>query len=77
MSVVGAVVLFAEAAMFECVNVGDVYASSRFEFVVFVGTPNVGISEELSKEEGRRCGEGHDASWSDISRVFMHSWMTG
>jgi len=77
MSVVGAVVFFAETTMFECVNVGDVYASSRFEFVVFVGTPNVGISEELLKEEGGRCGRGHAISWSDISRVFMHSWMTG
>jgi len=52
MSVVGAIVLFTEATMFECVGVGDVYASSRFELVVFVGTPNVGISEELLKEEG-------------------------
>ena len=76
-SVVGAVVFFAEATMFECVNVGDVYTSSRFEFVVFVSTPNVGISKELLEEEGGRCGGGHDASWSDISRVFMHSWMTG
>jgi len=76
MSVVGAVVLFAEATMFECVNVGDVYASSRFEFVVFVGTPNAGVSEELLKEGGGRCGRGHAASSSDISRVFMHSWMT-
>ena len=73
MSVIGAVVLFAEAAMFECVNVGDVYASSRFEFVVFVGTPNVGISEELLKEDGRQCGGWHDASWFAISRVFIHS----
>jgi len=51
-SVIGTVVLFAEAAMFECVNVGDVYASSRFEFVISVGTPNAGISEELLKEKG-------------------------
>ena len=76
MSVIGAVVLFAEATMFECVNVGDVYASSRFELMVLVGTPNVGISEELLKEEGGRCGGGHVASWFAISRVFMHSWMT-
>jgi len=52
MSVVGAIVLFTEATMFECMNVGDVYAGSRFELVVFVGTPNAGISEELLKEEG-------------------------
>ena len=50
MSMVGAVVLFTEAAMFECVNVGDVYAGSRFEFVVLVSTPDAGISEELLKE---------------------------
>ena len=53
MSVIGTIVFFAEAAMFECVNVGGVYASSRFEFVVLVGTPNAGISEELL-EEGNR-----------------------
>jgi len=53
MSVVGAVVLFAETAMLECVNVGDVYANSRFEFVVLVGTPDAGISEELFKEGSR------------------------
>ena len=76
MSVVGAIALFTEATMFECMDVGDMYASSRFEFAVFVGTPNVGISEELLKEEGGRCGGGHDASWFAISRVFMHSWMT-
>jgi len=75
MSVVGAVVLFAETAMFEYVNVGDVYVGSRFEFVVLVGTPNAGISEELLKERGGRCGEEHAACWSDISRAFIHSWM--
>jgi len=53
MSVVGTVVLFTEATMFECVNVGDVYASSRFEFVVLVGTPNVGIPKELLEEGSR------------------------
>ena len=74
-SVMGTVVLFAEATMFECVNVGDVDVSSRFEFMVLVGTPNAGISEELLKEEGGRCGGGHAASWSDISRAFIHSWM--
>jgi len=52
MSVVGAIMFFTEATMFDCVVVGDVYASSRFELVVLVGTPNVGISEELLKEEG-------------------------
>ena len=52
MSVVGAVVLFAKATVFECVNVGSVYASSRFEFVVSVGAPNTGVSEELLKEGG-------------------------
>jgi len=74
-SVVGAVVFFAETAMLECVDMGDVYVGSRFEFVVLVGTPDAGISEELLKEEGGRCGGGHDASWSDISRAFIHSWM--
>jgi len=53
MSVIGAIVFFAEATMFECVNVGDVYVGSRFEFVVFVGTPNAGISEELLEEGSR------------------------
>jgi len=52
-SVIGAVVLFAEATMFECVNVGDVDTSSSFEFVVLVGTPNTGISEELFEERNR------------------------
>ena len=75
MSVIGTVVLFAEAAMFECVNVGDVYASSRFEFVVLVGTPNAGVSEELLKEGGGRCEGGHAVSSFDISRAFIHSWM--
>jgi len=75
MSVVGAVVFFAETAMLECVDIGDVYASSRFEFVVFVGTPNTGVSEELLKEEGGRCVGGHAVSSSDISRAFIHSWM--
>jgi len=75
MSVVGAVVLFAEAAMFECVNMGDVYAGSRFELVVLVGTPNTGISEELLKEGGGRCEGEHAVSSSDISRAFIHSWM--
>ena len=62
MSVVGAVVLFAKATVFECVNVGNVYASSRFEFVVSVDAPNTGVSEELLKEGGGRCGGGHAAS---------------
>jgi len=53
MSVIGAVVFFAETTMLECVGMGDVYASSRFEFVVLVGTPNVGISEELLEEGSR------------------------
>jgi len=76
-SVIGAIVFSAEAAMLKCINVGNVYAGSRFEVVVLVGTPDGGISEELLKEEGKRCGGGHDASWSAISRAFMHSWTTG
>jgi len=76
-SVVGAIVFSAEAAMLKCMNVGNVYAGSRFEVVELVCVPDVWISEELLKEEDRQCGGGHDASWSNISRAFMHSWMTG
>jgi len=76
-SVVGAIVFSTEAAMLKCVNMGNMYAGSRFEVVEVVHVPDIWISEELLKEEGRRCGGGHDASWSDISRAFMHPWMTG
>jgi len=76
-SVVGTIVFSAEAAMLKCMNVGNIYAGSRFEVMELVHVPDIWISEELLKEEGRRCGGGHDASWSDISRAFMHSWTTG
>ena len=45
-SVVGAIVLPAEAAVLKCVNVGNVYAGSRFEVVVLVSTPDGRISKE-------------------------------
>ena len=76
-SVVGAIVLSAEAAMLKCVNMGNVYVGSRFEFVELICVPDVWVSEKLLKEEGGQCGGGHNASWSDISKAFMHSWMTG
>jgi len=72
-SVIYAIMLSAEAAMFEHMNVGNVYVGSRFEVMELVHVPDIWISEELLKEEGRCCGGGHDASWSDISRAFMHS----
>ena len=51
-SVVGAIVLSAKAAMLECVDVGDVYACSRFEFVELVGAPDGRVPEEVLEEEG-------------------------
>ena len=51
-SVVGAIVLFAKATMLECVDVGDMYACSRFEFVELVGAPDGRVSEEALEEEG-------------------------
>ena len=73
-SVVGAIVLSTEAAMFKCVDVGDVYACSRFEFVEPVGAPDERVSDEALEEEGGRCGGGHAALSPEISRAFMHSW---
>jgi len=73
-SMVGAIVLFAKAAMLECIDVGDVYSCSRFEFVELVGTPDSRVSEEALEEEGGQCGGGHDALSSETPRVFMHSW---
>ena len=49
-SVVGAIVLFAKAAMLKCVDMGDVYACSRFEFVEPVGAPDSRVSEEAFEE---------------------------
>ena len=49
-SVVGAIVLFAKATMLECVDVGDVYACSRSEFVELVGAPDGRVSEEVLEE---------------------------
>ena len=72
-SVVGAIVLSAKATMLECVDVGDVYACSRFEFVELVGTPDGRVSKEVLEEKGGRCGGGHAALFSDIPRVFIHS----
>jgi len=48
--VIGAVVFFAEEAVLECIDMGDVYACTRFELVEFVGVPNVGVSEEVFEE---------------------------
>ena len=72
-SVVGAVVLSAKATMLECVDVGDVYACSRFEFVELVGAPDSRVSEEALEEEGGRCRGGHAALSPEIPRAFMHS----
>ena len=72
-SVVGAIVLSAKAAMLECVDVGDVYACSRFEIVEPVGAPDSRVSEEAFEEEGGRCGGGHAVLSPEIPRAFMHS----
>ena len=72
-SVVGAVVLFTEAAMLKCVDMGDVYACSRFEFVELVGAPDGRVSEEALEEEGGRCRGGHASLSPEIPRAFMHS----
>ena len=72
-SVVGAIVLFAKATMLECVDVGDMYACSRFEVVEPVGAPDSWVSNEALEEYGGRCGGGHDALSSEIPRVFIHS----
>ena len=69
-SVVGAIVLFAKAAMLKCVGVGDVYAYSRFEFVELADGR---VFEEALEEEGGRCGGGHAALSPEIPRAFMHS----
>ena len=72
-SVVGAIVLSAKATMLECVDVGDVYACSRSEFVESVGAPDSRVSEEAFEEYGGRCGGGHAALFPEIPRAFMHS----
>ena len=72
-SVVSAKVLSAKAAMLECVDVGDVYACSRSEFMELVGAPDGRVSEEVLEEWGGRCGGGHAALSPEIPRAFMHS----
>ena len=49
-SVVDAIVLSAEAAMLKCMDMGDVYACSRSEFVESVGVPDSRVSEEAFEE---------------------------
>jgi len=68
---IGAVMFFAEEAVFECVDVSDVDACTRFEFVEFVGVPNVRVSEEVFEEGDRRCGRGHNGGLSSEARVLI------
>jgi len=69
--VIGTVMFFAEEAVFECVDMSDVYACTRFEFVEFVGIPNVGVSEEVFEEGDGRCRRGHDGGLSSEARVLI------
>ena len=72
-SVVGAIVFSAKAAMLKYMDMGDVYACSRFEFVELVGAPDGRVSEEALEEESGQCGGGHAVLSSEIPRVFIHS----
>ena len=68
---IGAVMFFAEEAVFKCVDVSDVYACSWSEFVKFVSVPDEGVSEEVFEEGDGRCGRGHDGGLSSEARVFI------
>ena len=62
---------FAEEAVFEYVDMSDMYACSRFEFVEFMGVLDEGVSEEVFKEGDGRCGRGHDGVLSSEARVLI------
>jgi len=69
--VIGAVMFFAEEAVFKCVDVSDMYVCTRFKFMEFVGVPNVGVSEEVFEEGDGRCGRGCDDGLLSEARVLI------
>jgi len=67
---IGAVMFFAEEAVFKCVDVSDVYMCTGFELVEFMGVPDEGVSKEVFKGDGR-CGRGHDGGLLSEARVLI------